>query len=93
MTEAIPEEVEEYAQKGTIIALVLIGIYVALRFYWSVVGFIDVWAPREFADLLEAFFNLAVLLVVAAALVRTVKGAKSNETEEDREEAEKTEAP
>lgn len=78
MTEQIPDEAEEYARKGAVIALVLIGLYVGLRFYWSVVGFIQVWAPHEFADLLEAFFNLTVLLLIVAALGRLARGKASD---------------
>lgn len=83
MTEPIPDEAEEYARKGAVIALVLVGLYVALRFYWSVVEFIQVWAPHEFADLLEAFFNLAVLLLIIAALAHQVRRTGSDDEEEN----------
>lgn len=87
MTDMVPNELEGYTRKGIVIALVVIGIYVALRFYWSVVSFIDIWAPREFADLLEAFFNLAVLLLITAGLARQIRRTKEVE-EENPEESE-----
>ncbi len=82
MTDRLPEGAEEYAQKAVLAALVVVGVYLALRFYWSVVAFIDVWAPREYADLFEAFFNLAVLLLVAAAFVRQLAKVRGTDTSE-----------
>jgi len=85
MTEILPEGTEEYAQKAFLAALVVVGVYLALRFYWSVVSFIDIWAPREYADLFEALFNLAVLMLVAAAFVRQLAKVRGRETSDDKD--------
>lgn len=71
--------VEWYFHRAAIIVLVVLGIYVGFQFYWSAIVAINIWVPREYAQVFKAVFNLALLLVLGAALIRELRHISSNE--------------
>ncbi len=69
LSELVPDGSDGFAFKAALTAVLVLAVYFALRFYWSLVSFLNVYLSREYADLFEAFVNLALLLLLAAAFV------------------------
>ncbi|MDZ7688836.1 MAG: hypothetical protein U5J64_08980 [Halobacteriales archaeon] len=81
--ELISGKTEQNVQKAVLATLILLGIYFTVRFYWNVLGFIELWASDEFVDLFKALFNLIVLLLVGAVFVRQMRVLRERKEEWD----------
>ena len=63
----------EFLEKTVLLALVVFGFLVAIRTYLSASAFIGSWIDPRYVDLFQAGFNLAVLLLIAAAVLKLKK--------------------
>jgi hypothetical protein len=79
--EIISGQTEQNVRKAVLATLILLGIYFIIRFYWNVLGFIELWASEEFVDLFKALFNLAILLLVGSVFVRQLRELRERREE------------
>jgi len=77
----ITRQTEQNVQRAILATLLLLGIYLTARFYWNVLGFIELWASDDFVDLFKALFNLTVLLLVGAVFVRQLRVLRERQEE------------
>ncbi len=76
--DVMPEGSEGFVFKALLSVVLVLAVYFALRFYWSLVSFLQTWLSREYVDLFEAFVNLALLLLLAAGFVWLMKRRSSS---------------
>ncbi|MFB6283571.1 MAG: hypothetical protein ABEK59_06515 [Halobacteria archaeon] len=64
--------IKPFLHKIVLLALVVFGFIVAIRFYLAGSSFIDAWVAERYVDLFEAGFNLSLLLIVVAAVLMLI---------------------
>ena len=63
----------DYVERGVLAALFLFALVAAFRFYFAASNTIDYWVAGPYQSAFQAAFNLVVLLVVAAAILRQLQ--------------------
>jgi hypothetical protein len=65
----LTETVERKLRYAFVAGLALLALIALLRFYFAASATIDTWIAREYRSLLQALFNLAILLLSGAGIL------------------------
>jgi hypothetical protein len=71
--EADGDRLRRYVERAVLAVLFLFAIVVAFRFYFAASNAVSYWVAEPYESAFQAAFNLVVLLVVGAGIVRQVR--------------------
>ena len=67
------DRLRRYVERAVLAVLFLFAIVVAFRFYFAASNAVSYWVAEPYESAFQAAFNLVVLLLVGAGIVRQVR--------------------